>query len=80
MYARRDGDRIRLYWENGKPFFVFYNLRKIAKDLANSELTALERLVYHLAFQDCAKDIPVPERLKKKVARQLLEIQLDRTI
>jgi hypothetical protein len=80
MYARKDGDKIRLFWTNGTVFWCFYNIRKIARDLANSELTALERIIYHQAWADCAKDIPVPKRLRSKVARKLLEIELDRTI
>ena len=80
MYAKIDGKKIRIYWDTGKAFWVFYDLGKIARDLADSELTALERVVYHQAFADCAAQIPIPKRLKSKVARQLLEIQLDRTI
>jgi hypothetical protein len=80
MYARRDGDRIRLYWQNGQAFWTFYDIRKIARDLANCELTALERVIYHQVFADCINEIPIPRRLKRKVAMKLMEIQLDRTL
>lgn len=80
MYAEKDGDKIRLFWDQGTPFFVFYNIRTIARDLARSELVAFERIVYKEAFRYYASEIPIPKRLRKRVAMKLMEIELDRII
>jgi len=80
MYAKKDGDRIRIYCQDGTPFFVFYSISTIAKTLAQSELTILERVLFKQVFQDCINQIPIPARLKKRVAMKLLEIELDKTI
>jgi hypothetical protein len=80
MYARRDGERIRVYCQDGSPFFTFYQVSTIAEQLVQSELTILERVLFKQVFEDCIGEIPIPRRLKKQVAMKLMEIELDKTI
>jgi hypothetical protein len=76
MRAVIDGDRVRIYWNDGRLFFILYHVSRIARDFANSELSELERIIYEAVFRDCV--IPIPKKLKTKVAKQLMEIQLDK--
>ena len=80
MRAVVDGDRVRIYFNDGRPFYTFYNINQMALELANSELTAVERIVYKEAFRCCRKKIPIPEGLKEKVHAKLLEIELDKAM
>jgi len=51
MRAEVVGNRLRIYFDDGRLFYTFYDVSKIAQDLVNSELTMLERIVYKEAFR-----------------------------
>jgi len=80
MRAEIDGNRLRIYFNDGRVFFTFYDLGSIARDLADCELTEVEKIVYKQAFKDCRKQIPVPSHLQTDVNKKMLEIELDKAM
>jgi hypothetical protein len=80
MRAEVVGNRLRIYFDDGRLFYTFYDVSKIAQDLVNSELTMLERIVYKEAFRNCMDKIPIPGHLREEVLKKMMEIELDKVM